>query len=236
MEPPEQERADEPTMEELEALLAAGPPRLREAVEAVLSGFRPLTAATPRQRPTLLYYPSLSAVPWHQPSDYDFVQLLEDNWEAIYAEYLQVKDEPAGYEEIHSSVSGGKWTAFNLWAQGVKQEHNCSLAPVTTRLLESIPSFMSGSVLKPGTHINTHCGPANVKLRCHLGLETPPNCTIRVAEETRGWEQGKCIVFDDSFDHEVAHRGDRDRVVLLIDVWHPDLTQVERTAIRRFLK
>jgi hypothetical protein len=47
-------------------------------------------------------------------SDYDFVQLLEDNWEAIYAEYLQVKDEPAGYEEIHSSVSGGKWTAFNL--------------------------------------------------------------------------------------------------------------------------
>jgi hypothetical protein len=42
------------------------------------------------------------------------VQLLEDNWEAIYAEYLQVKDQPAGYEEIHSSVSGGKWTAFNL--------------------------------------------------------------------------------------------------------------------------
>ena len=28
---------------------------------------------------------------------------------------------------------------------------------------------------------------------------------------------------DDSFEHEVWHEGDRDRVVLICDIWHPEL-------------
>lgn len=55
-------------------------------------------------------------------------------------------------------------------------------------------------------------------------------CRLRVAsEEPRGWEEGGCLVFDDSFEHEVifdeagpheAYPGDR--VVLLANFWHTD--------------
>ncbi len=46
----------------------------------------------------------------------------------------------------------------------------------------------------------------------------------------------QCMVFDDSFDHEVIHKGTSDRVVLLVDVWHPDLVASEIAAMQRFLK
>lgn len=62
----------------------------------------------------------------------------------------------------------------------------------------------------------------------------------------RQWEEGQPLLFDDSYEHEVWH-GDpvssaqqdesidsdilQDRVVLLFDIWHPDLTTQERQAI-----
>jgi aspartate beta-hydroxylase len=42
------------------------------------------------------------------------------------------------------------------------------------------------------------------RLTVHLGLRVPRGCSLRVAEETRAWEEGKCLVFDDSFEHEVG--------------------------------
>jgi len=54
---------------------------------------------------------------------------------------------------------------------------------------------------------------------------------MKVASETRRWERGKALVFDDSFEHETWNRAEQDRVVLLFDVWHPDLTHEERREI-----
>lgn len=68
----------------------------------------------------------------------------------------------------------------------------------------------------------------------HLPLivPEPKKCGIRVAGETRQWEVGKALLFDDAFEHEVWNDGDNERVVLLFDVWHPDLTQDEITAVQ----
>ena len=38
---------------------------------------------------------------------------------------------------------------------------------------------------------------------------------------------GAGIVFDDSFEHDVWNDGDRRRVVLVLDLWHPDLSDDE---------
>ena len=46
---------------------------------------------------------------------------------------------------------------------------------------------------------------------------------MRVGEEVRGWAAGKCLIFDDSFEHEVWHDGDAERIVLICDLWHPQL-------------
>ena len=46
----------------------------------------------------------------------------------------------------------------------------------------------------------------------------------------RTWKEGECLVFDDSFEHEVWHDGKGDRIVLICDMWHPEL-DLERDII-----
>lgn len=45
---------------------------------------------------------------------------------------------------------------------------------------------------------------------------------------SRSWSEGELLIFDDSFEHEVWHNGTQVRLVLIVDVWHPDLTEEER--------
>ena len=101
------------------------------------------------------------------------------------------------------------------------------------------------SAMAPGTHITPHNGPTNKKLRCHLPLIVPPPvrdektgelkhwCRIRVDDEIRPFEEGKCLVFDDSFTHEVWNdHPTAPRVVLIFDIWHPDLHRKEVNLMR----
>lgn len=48
-----------------------------------------------------------------------------------------------------------------------------------------------------------------------------------MADEVLRGQEGRCMLFDDSFEHEAWHRGDATRIVLVFDVWHPDLTDKE---------
>jgi len=43
-------------------------------------------------------------------------------------------------------------------------------------------------------------------------------------------------VFDDSFEHEVWNNSTESRVILLVDVWHPELTLNERVILEPTLK
>jgi aspartate beta-hydroxylase len=45
------------------------------------------------------------------------------------------------------------------------------------------------------------------------------------------WQEGRCVTFDDTFEHEAWNRSDRVRAVMILDSWHPDLTEAEREAI-----
>jgi hypothetical protein len=59
---------------------------------------------------------------------------------------------------------------------------------------------------------------------------TPP-LGITVAGETRTWHEGQPLVFDDTYEHSTWNGTSGDRVVLLFDVWHPDLSQAEVDAV-----
>jgi aspartate beta-hydroxylase len=84
------------------------------------------------------------------------------------------------------------------------------------------------SVLEPGARIPPHRDSGNQLLTCHLGLIIPPHCGLRVGGETRLWAEGKCLIFDTSYEHEAWNSSDETRIVLLIDFWHPELSEVER--------
>ena len=86
--------------------------------------------------------------------------------------------------------------------------------------------------MRGSTHIESHRGPTNIRVRCHLGVKVPDgDCAIRVGEEVRRWREGKCLVFDDYFEHEAWNHTDEDRLVLIVDLWHPGLSATEVTLL-----
>jgi len=86
------------------------------------------------------------------------------------------------------------------------------------------------SIMMPGTHVWPHTGPTNCRLRMHLGLVIPKTgngTKLRCGDEVRTWEEGKVMIFDDSFEHEVWQQAESFRLIFIIDIWHPDITQKE---------
>ena len=95
------------------------------------------------------------------------------------------------------------------------------------------------SLLKPKTRIPPHCGVSNVRLVTHLPLIVPPDCGFRVGNDIREWVPGQAWVFDDTIEHEAWNDSDQLRVILMFDIWHPQLTSAERamiTAMSRGIK
>ena len=80
------------------------------------------------------------------------------------------------------------------------------------------------SILAPHKHIPDHCGPYKGIVRYHLALKVPEpreQCRIRVGDEIATWEEGRSLIFDDTYEHEVWNDTDDERVVLFLDVVRP---------------
>lgn len=165
------------------------------------------------------------------------LETLQRNWELIRSEGLSILNEEGNFaDESERLLHRGDWKQFVLFARGEKNRENCKKTPLTCKMIEVFPEArfcrrgqVKFSVLDAGTHIWPHCGPTNCRLRAHLALKAEPNRTfIRVAEETRSWAEGEWLIFDDSFEHEVWHNGTRSRLVLIVDIWHPDTDDYQR--------
>lgn len=61
------------------------------------------------------------------------------------------------------------------------------------------------------------------------GVDVPEDCWMRVGEEKRTWENGKALILDTSFEHETRNDSRRDRIVLIIDYWHPGVVRIRIT-------
>ena len=92
------------------------------------------------------------------------------------------------------------------------------------------------SAITPGTHITAHNGPTGKKLRVHLPLVGVEGARMRVGDEIKYLEQDKCLIFDDSFNHEAWHDGTQTRINLILDFWHPELSDDEVKFFAMLLK
>jgi aspartyl/asparaginyl beta-hydroxylase (cupin superfamily) len=98
----------------------------------------------------------------------------------------------------------------------------------THHTVRTLAGLIYVSRMRAGTHIAAHRGPTNLRVRCHLAIEVPEgDCAIRVGEQTRRWREGECLVFDDFFEHEAWNHTDEERIVLIVDLWHPGLSGTE---------
>uniref|UniRef100_A0A7N6FIN6 Un-named hu7910 n=1 Tax=Anabas testudineus TaxID=64144 RepID=A0A7N6FIN6_ANATE len=186
----------------------------------------------------------LKAQPWWTAKDTgytDLVKMLERNWKTIRDEALAMMDQNTGVfiPEEENLREKGEWGQYTLWQQGRKVGNACQGVPKTCSLMERYPEAtgckrgqIKFSVMQPGTHVWPHTGPTNCRLRMHLGLVIPKQgCRIRCTNQTREWEEGQVLIFDDSFEHEVWQDADSYRLIFIVDVWHPELTPYQRQTL-----
>ncbi len=167
------------------------------------------------------------------PQQFDWTANLEANWRVIRKELdeiLKYRDQLPNFQDISVDqariTQDDKWKTFFLYAFGLRSENNCARCPETSKLLEQVPGMTTAffSILAPHKHIPEHRGPYKGVLRCHLGLLVPEPktaCRIRVGSDVAHWEEGKCLIFDDTFFHEVWNDTEGVRVVLFMDVIRP---------------
>lgn len=168
-----------------------------------------------------------------QTAQFPWALMLEKKWQLIRQELdgvLQSGNNIPTFQEVLPSqqrlTNDNDWKTFMFLGYGHKMQANCDRCPETTRLLEQIPGMKTAffSILSPGKHIPAHRGFYKGVLRYHLGLIVPKpkeRCRIRVGNDIRHWEEGKSLIFDDTFDHEVWNDTDGVRVVLFLDVIRP---------------
>lgn len=239
----------------LAALIARHGDSALVRVRGALRGYLKLDAVappSPAQRPRFLYFPDLPSPSFHDPRRWSWVAAAEATHPAIAAEarkrlegedgieaFLRFDsdDDVAGY--LDGATAAPSWNAYFFWRGGRRYDAHLAACPVTAALLDALPLCrIDGhapevlfSILGPGTRIRAHTGVTNVRLTCHLPLLVPPGCAIRVDRETRTWRTGEVLAFDDTFEHEAWNDSAESRVILLFDIWNPDLTTVEREAL-----
>lgn len=164
---------------------------------------------------------------------FPWLREFEANWRSIRDELDRVLLHhdalPAFHElsEDQKRISRGRnWKIFPFYVFGDSFPPNLARCPETARLLQGVPHLRNAmfSILAPRYHIPPHRGPTNGIIRVHLGLMVPGGqdvCRIRVGDQVFGCQEGKCVVFDDYFEHEVWNETDQPRVVLFFEVDRP---------------
>jgi len=203
------------------------------------------------QQPRYYYFPGLPQIQFYERSHFPWLAKLEAATDAIRAELLQVMQQDAAFKPYiqgdprrpHKTQDGmlnnPDWSAFYLWQNGQVVADNAARCPNTMKALADVPLARVKnrspsalfSLLRPGARIPPHNGFINTRLICHLPLVVPGACEFRVGNETREWVEGQAWLFDDTIEHEAWNRSAKTRVVLLFEVWRPELSEAERTLV-----
>ncbi|MGH8319892.1 MAG: aspartyl/asparaginyl beta-hydroxylase domain-containing protein [Steroidobacteraceae bacterium] len=208
------------------------------------------------QQPQVFYFPELPQVEFYERQRFPWSVALERHTSAIreelgailasgerFAPYMQPgPDRPAF--NTNGLLNDPAWSACHLIHNGEEVAGNAALCPRTLRALGELPlcrikgrtPTVLFSLLRPGAHIPAHHGFLNTRLICHLPLIVPPGCAFRVGNETRPWHEGELVIFDDTMEHEAWNKSSELRVVLLFDIWRPELTEAERTLVAGLLE
>ena len=177
---------------------------------------------------------------------------VEAETDAIREELLEVMRSPGAFspyvtghanrprKDEQGMLNNPDWSAFYLWKNGEPVTENLERCPqrdaraaqcAAGQGAATVRRSVLFSLLKPGTHIPPHNGLVNTRLICHLPLIVPGNAGCGSATRRASGSTGKAWAFDDTIEHEAWNDSDQTRVILLFDVWRPELTVAERALV-----
>lgn len=208
------------------------------------------------QQPQHFYFPELPQIQFYERSQFPWLGAIESASADMRSELQEILREPdtfAPYVESYrnrpnidatGTVENPNWSAFFLWKAGAIVPENAARCPKTLQALKEVPlCHIRGrtpsilfSLLRPGAKIPPHTGMINTRLICHIPLIVPEKCGFRVGNQTREWVERKALVFDDTIEHEAWNNSGDLRVVLIFDIWRPELTEEERGLVAAMLE
>jgi aspartyl/asparaginyl beta-hydroxylase (cupin superfamily) len=220
--------------------------RFGESVDIVL-GKRQIFV----QQPKYYYFPGLPQIQFYDRKHFPWFAELEAATDAIREELLGVMKDPDAFKpyvegnpnrprkEEAGMIDNPDWSAFYLWKNGEPVPANAARCPKTLEALRAAPLALTPnrspsilfSLLRPGTRIPPHHGLVNTRLICHLPLIVPGRCAFRVGNEVREWKVGEAWAFDDTIEHEAVNDSTETRVILLFDIWRPELDEEEQRLV-----
>ncbi|WP_240103807.1 aspartyl/asparaginyl beta-hydroxylase domain-containing protein [Streptomyces sp. MUM 16J] len=171
--------------------------------------------------------------PFFPDDTFAWASVLEANWRDIRQELDQLlvhRDELPNFQDIslaqRSLTQDDQWKTYFFAGYGIDFETNRERCPRTIELLKNAEGMSTAffSILGPGKRLPEHRGPYKGVLRYHLALKIPEPadaCGIKVGGETAHWQEGRSMVFDDTYPHEAWNETEEDRVVLFMDIVRP---------------
>ncbi len=167
---------------------------------------------------------------FRDPGAFAFVPALEAAAEHIRAECLALDrerdfvDSPDSLTSVADGYDETGWRWFGLVDAGSAADdrlaRNRARCPATAAACAAVPGLVNAgfSLFRPGTRLYPHRGEMAGVLRCHLALVVPDggDCALRCGGDVRRWTPGRCLVFDDTFEHDAWNRGSGDRIVLIV--------------------
>ncbi|NKB37127.1 MAG: tetratricopeptide repeat protein [Gammaproteobacteria bacterium] len=208
------------------------------------------------QEPRRYYYPGLPQIQFYEREQFAWLNEMEASADKIRNELTEVLAQPetfSPYLQADSNhlgryddglLNSEDWSALYLWEHGKLIKENAQLFPQTIEALKLAPlpeirgqaPMALFSKLKAETHIPPHNGVLNTRLICHLPIIVPERCgALRVGNEERRWHEGETLIFDDSIQHEAWNHSKEERVVLLFEIWRPELNEEERELVTLLL-
>lgn len=199
--------------------------------------------STPGQQPWLFYLPDLPAASVHDAATVPGVADLAATAEAIRAEVtasvdLEADGEP-GAPGLPAVMATNAIRSVFLYRNGERQDTLDSL-PALDAALGKLNLGKAGNgpadvrliILAPGAERQLVFGQSNAHLTVHLPLVIGEGeAGVEVEGTLQNWTAGQPLVFDDTFEHKLANRSDAPVLVLHTQVYHPELTEDDITAI-----
>jgi aspartyl/asparaginyl beta-hydroxylase (cupin superfamily) len=196
------------------------------------------------------YVPGLTVQPFWDTSAFAWCGQLQKQYASIRQEFLQATSDMtslqdrgnniwAGATTANAAEYGESWRTLVLMDRGQWDSINCQLFPVTTRAIrdcgvDAVEVFFAR--MQPHTKISEHSDFTNFVLTSHLPLVVPYSgtnqCRLTVGDTTREWLDGQLMLFDTSLIHDALNDSDQARYILMIRLWHPDLSDAEKQALQ----
>jgi aspartate beta-hydroxylase len=196
------------------------------------------------------FVPGLAAREFYDTNQFPWCQKLASRYKEIREEFDAVTADMAKLKQEGNNIWAGAltegagsygvgWKTLVLMDRGVWDAVNVNLFPMTAKAVKDsgapvVEVFFASMDAK--SDIKLHSDFTNFVVTSHLALDIPQSgenkCRLTIGDTTRQWINGEVMVFDTSIMHAAVNEADKTRYILMLRLWHPDLTDVERHALQ----